>query len=204
MGTMKYDTWEDVRLRLNRTICLYRGHPYYVYNEGIDPPSRDVFLRELGENQFINRKKDMRVPHDDPDFDPRSPELGYCFFNGEALYLSRVPDRRQRQGLSVESLRVEPRNVGPGTVFLTKAMEDCILGRHKTLHEALDLIDSGDNSVPIHRHFAVGRIQNNHMLGLFYRCRLIGTKDDYADRFTLLPSRDHSYLMKITGKMGLT
>lgn len=207
MGTLKFDSWDDVRLRLNRTICMYRGRPYLVANEGIEPPSKDIYLYPLDyrERDVEPHQVRIRINHEDPEFECRSPELGYLYWNGDATYVTRIPDRRQRQGITADVLRLDPRlMVGPHTLFCSKAMEDCILGNHKSLQEAIVMIERGEaRSVPVSRHFAIGRIQNNHVLGLYYRNRLIGTQNEYDQSFVLFPTRDLSFLHKAASKLGL-
>lgn len=204
---LKFDTFEDVRLRLHRTICMYKGHPYYVSNERINPPSTEVWLYPVDYRNYNQDELDkikIKVDHHDPDFETRSPPLGYAFYRNRAYYVSRIPDRRQRQGLSPESLRVDPSEIDNISLFTSKSIEDCILGRHKSPEEAVIMIETNQaKSVPIHRHMAIGKIQNNHVLGLYYRNRLIGTKDSRLLRFNLIQSRDVSFLIKIVDKMGL-
>lgn len=107
LSVPRYMTAQDVQLRLNKTVVMYRGHPVYVGQglmteyTGADDLTLDVF--DLIEQRWL-----PKVHSSDEELEVKAQYLGY--FNlrdgrniDTATYAARLPCRRQRQGLSQEN-----------------------------------------------------------------------------------------------------
>lgn len=86
---------EDLRQKLDNTICRYKGEPYLVRIDG-----KNAVLFDIVDTS----KSVLTVKTDDDDFDIASPSLGYMNYRDKVVYISRPPLRRTRQG-------IEPRNL---------------------------------------------------------------------------------------------
>ena len=196
MGTELYQgpDRDDVRQRLGGTICRYKGKPVYivdtrgghqVYIQSMNPPSDDYEL----------------IDYRTPDFDYKSPPLGYMNFADRAYYLSRLPWRDiQKQGLCNQAVESRPA-IPRGGWFPSEALAKCILGEHPTLEQALELIQiQGHDSVAVHRHIAIG-VVSGQSLGVFYRGRMVGIRE--MGKFRLLQSDESSILERLIRKAGI-
>lgn len=197
-----YWSREDVRMRLNRTICMHKGVPVYVTVDEHGPSEGNmVETWPLGSS-----KGPTYVDYTDDNFEYKAPPLGYAFWKGRAHYISRLPERRQRQGLTVDSLVIEPPlpDGRRGDLFRSKAVVECITGKHRSVSDALIMVERGDaESVPIHRQVAIGWVDTNRTLGLFYRLRLIGIRNNTIDRFELIQAPDTSFYERILNRIGV-
>lgn len=87
----------DLSLKLNDSICRYKGEPVYIRVDG----SRLLLYTMTQTNSpFAN------IKGNDPDFDISSVPLGYVQYKGEVGYLTRIPVRKTKQGLDARSVRV--------------------------------------------------------------------------------------------------
>lgn len=183
----------DLTLRLDQTICRYKGHPYYVSVAGEVYPT--VALYRLGSGLTRAAHK---VDHRLPEFDDSSPPLGYMHWNNRAYYLKRIPMRYQNQGIKSHNIA---RTGASGNWFTSLAMENCILGKYFTLESAMyDINYSRDYSYPLHRNIAIGSLDGRN-LGLYYKGRLVATRRNSS--WDYLPSPDSQVLKKIIDKTGV-
>lgn len=200
---------EELSMRLDQTICRYKGHPYFVitsgYAETIYP---NVGLCRLNSSRMI---PSIIVDHRDPDFDDSAVPLGYLNWADEACYLKRIPQRVSAQGLRSNSIEMLPRPRTSGaretSWFTAREMESCILGRYPSLNSVLSwLRESGrvGASKAIHREIAVSLIDSRRM-GLLYKGRLVATSDSVRDvsNWTYLDNPDASILRRIIEKTGV-
>ena len=157
----------DLHLRLDRSICLYEGVPYFVVTEGVT--GNDIKLYKL-EGQLS--RKPIVVDHTSNKFEDRSVPLGYYQSGETAHYLQRIASRTQNQGLrqnNITALPDLPRREYDW--FTSKNMENCILGKYTTIVDALEKIANGGTSVAIHRHVAIGLVDRKR-IALYYRGKL--------------------------------
>jgi hypothetical protein len=195
MGTELYQgpDRDDVRQRLGGTVCRYKNKPVYIIDTRYP---HMVAVQHLGDMGGDYEWIDYRTP----DFDYKSPPLGYMNLQGKAYYLSRLPWRDiQKQGLTQEAIESKP-DLRRGW-FPSAALGKCILGEHPNLQEALEqIINQGHESVAIHRHIAVGQVSGQN-LGVFYRGRLVGIRERGV--FRLLQSEETSILERLIRKAGV-
>lgn len=172
MGTAYYDP-RSVSLRLDKTICIYKGEPVFVEvdnpperRQRVDPETGNLIaLPPDASDAFHILKmykldgrlsKPTKVDYREPEFDYRAFPLGYINFMGSAFYLRRVPSRVQKQGLDKHFVASEPVGLQGSNWFFSKDMKDCILGIYPSVAEAMQSIDLGKaESVGVRRNFAI-------------------------------------------------
>lgn len=93
---MKYESADDVRLRLSGTVVAYQGKPVQV-GDVVDKNSVSI--------QYLQGGNTAVVKWADLDLEPSSLPLGYVQVDDNTLVLcSRRPTRRYKQGLTMENL----------------------------------------------------------------------------------------------------
>lgn len=196
---------DDVRLRLHKTVCMYKGEPVYV---NVDDIGTDHKVRVCPLVAVANASLDKYklVDYREDAFDYKYMELGYMNYKNNTWFLARNPERKNHQGLKYDCIHSTP-YIGDEhsyiNWFFSSAMHDCIMGKYPTLTEALDKLRNEDaKGVAVHRDFAVKWIDNNN-IGMFYREQLISIKDDVTDKFNLIPKRSTSYIQRFLEAAGL-
>ena len=149
--------------------------------------------------------KPDKVKYTDDRFSYKQFPLGYgwCPQNG-AVYFSRLPDRKQKQGLSRETLKVNGSSASPYNNWLTStAMLSCIKGDYLSLEQAISKVTAGVvSTVPFSRYLAVSALRRG-LVCLSLRGREIAVYEK-DKQFTLLNNRDKKFLMStLQGKEGL-
>lgn len=204
MGTAFFDARQK-RMKLNGTICLYKGEPYHV-DAHDNLAEHMVFLVPVGSNRRGRAQAgDLCVDYRDKEFDYSSPPLGYTNLRPHAHYLARFPDRQAQQGLfysQITDLGSGPsaRAFDPYVWFYSSAAGECIKGIYPTLEECVEAVTSLPlwRSCAFHRHFAVQRLGRKG-LELMYRGRGVGstTKAEGTPHFVLYPDKDNSNLREL-------
>lgn len=194
---------EDIMRRYDSSICLLKGEPVYVRvhaREDVLEPEHKIRIYKLpsqgeGRGGLYDYRKE--------DFQAGPIELGYIFIRNRAYYLQRMPVRQNTHGLTTRCISMDGQDNHMGVrEFMSGDMRNCILGNHRTLPEALELLKSRQaESVPIHRHLAIFR-EGNQIL-LKYRNRLIGMKYPDRDEFFLFESRDRSFIERDIDRTGV-
>lgn len=189
---------EDTRMRLDRTICMYKGKPYHVSANG--DSATFIYLTTLsgrGNGDYT----EIKVT--DPLFCYKAPLLGYMQYGNMAYYVMRIPLRQQKAGISKDCLITEPA-LPAGNYFATSSFEKCILGKHTKYQTALEQVQSGKfHSVPIHRYVAIGISDGSQSIGLYYRTRLVGMQSPHTGRFQLIDGPDTSFVQRILDNLKL-
>lgn len=118
MSTLKYESSQEAEMRLSGTIVAVDGEPYKV--EGCQY-CYDNTGKQTRDIELLMRKVPTQIAENDPIFkyllkDPavrvKGMKLGYTpYNNGTAVYLSRQPTRKYKQGLSHNNLAVCTRGV---------------------------------------------------------------------------------------------
>lgn len=191
-----FDTHEDTRQRINRTICSYDGKPVFVQVDGVNEISIWPLRRDVGN---IPPKK-VRVT--DKKFSYASAPLGYMNYQKNAFYVMRVPNRQTRAGISSEILSTDPA-IPPAEFFMSKAFENCIMGTHPSLPTALKSLSKDHNSVAIHRHLALFKLPSRHIYELRYRGAAIGAFDSNSQQFIFSESPMRSFVERIVQNLHL-
>lgn len=140
---------EDLRARLGGTIIRYKGNPYLCQVNG----------EELCLHEIVGGALAHRVEADDPFIDISSLTLGYFNIGKAAVYLSRHPYRRYKQGVDLGALeyRTLSRNYQyqSSDMFCAEFVNG-LNNKFPRLKEALARLTNGiRDSVAIHRDVAI-------------------------------------------------
>ncbi len=87
---------DDLNMRLNNSLVKYNGQPAYVV--GIDGRTLSLYLTRTRDNVLAH------LP--DNKLDIRPVPLGYVNLLSHCVYVSRRPERRYKQGLNTNNIRV--------------------------------------------------------------------------------------------------
>ena len=184
---MRYESADDVRLRLHRSVVAHNGKPVVVEDVlGIN----EVVITYLDSGDHAN----VRV--DSLDLDPSHLPLGYVFSEGKLFVASRKPCRKYKQGLTNENFhyrevmgKVEfggraPR-MGRDLSHVSKAVVKTMMGQFPDVGTAFQSVRKGSaKMLPFSREWAVG---DDGDLCVLYRGEVVGYVTDTAVR--LLPER---------------
>ena len=173
-----YDNLEEVNLRLKGTIVNYDGEPCYIQKAADDYPDGKIrlfismlplFLRPFDVDQFERDEQvvgsTIRKRIDSRKFDNFRPvKLGYCNFFRDGVakhcsYLSRVPVRRSKQGLSPEALHAAfySRDGAPAdfsNLIKNRSFYETIKGIYPSFEEILPVLVP-NSSVAFSREFCL-------------------------------------------------
>ena len=140
---MYSDDYEYANSRLTETIVRLKGEPVYIFRVGIGMVTNYATLDDF------NTIKTCKTE----ELDLKPVPLGYCNYNKQACYLTRIPMRRDwRQGLrhgNFTSLSGVDANRIPYDV-----LRQCILGDYPTFNGAVEAVKKV-KSMAWHRHWAV-------------------------------------------------
>jgi len=197
MGTAFFNR-EDIKQRLAGTICFYDGLPYYVdAHNGVGNTVCIIKLTDV----LVNPSKRMEVDYTSDKFNYKSPALGYFFRDRkEAVYVSRIPDRNQSQGLNPYVLYAESNN---GRYwYYTKEFEDMLLNRYDPRTTAEHLLTSGlATSVPISKNVALAHSRRG-LLEVMYKGRPVAC--NFKGRgVELYDITEKNYMAKLLAKDGI-
>lgn len=183
---MRYESADDVRLRLHRTVVAHNGKPVMV--------DEVLGINEVAIT-YLDTGKNARVPVDTLDLDPSHLPLGYVTAEDGKVYLtSRKPCRKYKQGLNNENFHCRevlgkaglgaPRPrlaISPSSQSVVKTM----MGKFEDIGTAFQSVRKGKSKlIPFSREWAVG---DNGDLCVIYRGEVVGYVTDTAVR--LLPER---------------
>lgn len=101
INPLRYAKPEDVHTRLNGCILKYKGIPVYAKYHQIQKVGEDANCVDLYDNH--NGKEYYAVHSSDEDLDVSACDLGYVNHKNVAVYATRMPTRKHRQGLCVEN-----------------------------------------------------------------------------------------------------
>lgn len=187
---MKYESSDDVRLRLYHSVVAMEGMPVYVIDV------HDKFSVEI-HNLVTGKRSDVKI--EQLDLDPSHLPLGYVQVDDETLVIaSRKPSRRYKQGLTQENLhsvnvvsktrRGEPR--GARATFPLAVSNDALIrtmqGKFTPIGDAFQKVRSHSAKVQaFSKDWAVSEDAGD--LCLLYRGEVVGFAND--DKAILLPER---------------
>lgn len=203
----KYLSRNDVSLRLNNCVGIYKGEFCRIFvPERDDAAPTHVILRKLTTNDLlisrtIDANTDALVVSGLP--------LGYMTDeNGPTWYVSRVPVRRQSEGINSANLvmsRVDtPRisgQVGNGTIS-SKGFEKMLKGEYRPFDEvkAIALEAPVGWSEAISRSCAL--LKTRKGVSLFFENSLVGFFDEPMVFVNLLEDYRHSVMVQKLSKVG--
>lgn len=146
---------DDLTTILHNTVIRYRKKPVFV---------KEVDGRELWLTSLENPKEKANpVSLSDLEIDFTPVPLGFVNFNKYAYYITRVPSRQYKQGLSTGNIAIEAVEENHDTIFgiqtlqnvCNKSLAACILGRYPCLEQAIKDVVEGAKSVAFSRQFAI-------------------------------------------------
>lgn len=208
----RYTTREDVARRLDNSIVRYKGTYYYAKLDREE--SLDLLLYDLSTS-----KPFTKVSANDIELDISSPELGYCHCLGPelAVFIRRVPYRRQKQGASNENMvytmhKDERRRGVENSHIITRFFKDMLDGSYKEYKDCLayfnDTKNDGKTScLAFSRDFAIGRqTPKQSNLNIYYQNVCIGqilkSKTDIFHKTSLSPEYDNSVFIHNLARYG--
>jgi len=197
-------TKEDLQMRLDGTICMYDKEPVYVRldMENADPNS--VALYEMG--KLSRYWKKVLVTADAFSLAPIP--LGYANLYENCHYVSRIPERRQKQGICGQNLHVTNRHMLNSQWWTSKDFGDAIRGKFPDQRKALTRVENSDeggswSACAFHRNFCYKKLEGNN-IGLLYRDRLIALYNNKNERFELIQSTETSINDRILSREGIS
>lgn len=180
----------DLGQKLHETICRYKGHPVWVkIREG-----QEIHLYKTNDVQ----QRWAIISKDDADFDISNVPLGYINGSQEkrVYYLTRVPVRRTKQGLSSQNLRIHNlpgfndalRKPTYNQIMFSPGFADMVLGKYPPLETVMkelrtNLKNKGDfGQMAVSREIALS-IDKVGLIFVYYKNEYIGWIQ--PDKFTV-------------------
>jgi hypothetical protein len=161
---MRYENVEEAESRLRSTVVMYDGKPVWVDHvvRGTGPSGLSVQIYSLPR---LREKREVDLF--DPKLNMRNIPLGYVNYGHDALYLTRMPARRFKQGLNSENVHI-PRDkmfnehgdrINWGTIYSSQGFADSMSGKFPSFEEAAKKLadESEFKSVAFSRVFALSR-----------------------------------------------
>jgi hypothetical protein len=114
-------------MRLHSTIVRYNGRPVLIDHHG---DTMKIAAQDLCTDKVYN------IDANDPGLDISSPPTGYVNEQGLLIYMTRAPQRKQKQGLYLGDAmyHADPNELGKGwgksPRLQFKNVGDCILGNY--------------------------------------------------------------------------
>lgn len=193
---------EDIRTRLHNTVCMYKNKPVFIT---VEPVVRGTNEHLVSAYEVGDQRKYSTIDYRSDDFSNSSPQLGYLKYGADALYMYRTAHRQFQLGVSSTNIRATTGTTIGRSDLLTKEFEQCITGNHVSIDRAISLLSDGlARSVPIHRHFAIGKL-GERGLSLFHRGEAIAVSPSMTHRnwtFMGAPSVA-SFYQKIAQREGI-
>lgn len=176
-----YDNQDNVSMRLLNSVIRVGTTPVFV----IDITRTELKYKSLssGRENIISLKS--------PRLNLLPVPLGYINYRAGAHYLSRIPQRKYKQGLAYESLKMEGMSRGK-EVLRSKALARCIAGEYPNHEEVIRRIKDGENiNLAFSRQFAIGEAPTfegtGGALSLLFRGRRVGEVTKKNDELKLVP-----------------
>ncbi len=206
MKTCPYINQNDVHMRLNNTFCMYEGKLVFVtVNTTFDVGTITIYPPDT-----LSAAKARMISITDPKFSFVLPELGYLNTDECAVYLSKNPDRIQKQGLDSQVLRFTPHNKrqhldsSVSSIVSSSYFQNMLDNKYPSLQEALHLVlEKKKESAAISKHVAIGSVARN-MLCLFYDTRPIGMYNRKRGVFSITDERMPSLVLSRLNRLGVS
>ena len=169
--------YADWHKKLDQTYIRYKGKPVYIR----------IMEDEICIYSLPNQKLMKRVNEITPDFDFESMPLGYFTKDNKCYYLTRVPYRKIKQGISIGSVLIHPLpNIVDralpriSNVLNSQEFVDMVLGNYPPLYEALTSLRESHEAYPRQNsEIAISisiamRIDENGIIHIYYKNDLVG------------------------------
>lgn len=200
-----YENAADANQHLHHTVIMYDDRPVWV--EDVFSNDRNDILCTLN---FLPRVRDpFSVSVFDPKLDARGmgQRLGYMnYFNQNGVvFLSRIPSRQYKQGLSRGNVAATYDSQGRRTFDFSlysrrPEFVDMLTGTYPTFEEACRRLEAEPNiaAIAFHREFALQRDELGYYLLLFK-----GTKVAWGDPKSFKLPSHFIYLKEVLQKNGV-
>lgn len=187
-----YDNLEDVRAKLNGTICYYKNKAIYVKecHNALDAFNAGYFDKDYNEGKapkagefccvatLPGGRSKLTFLLTDPEFNYMDFQLGYANHNQMAVYWYRQPIKQWRQGLKDNQLAYNVSSPGYKNMFgfeFGKPIAEMMENKYPKFNDAVSTVKSGEHVVvAFHRDFAVSWDKVHEDVVLEYKGRCIG------------------------------
>lgn len=174
VSPLRYDNQHDVEMRLHNTIVRYKEQPVLCR---IRAPETEPFNGLGVQIRPIAAKQWGEIIHSsDSDLDISSLPLGYLNVGDFTAYITRIPYRKQKQGISSDNTSWWPEtftsvHISFWSAIMSKNFCNTVFNIYPNAEQALKALSkkaSSVYSIAIHRKFALvkdelGIIKIKHM-----------------------------------------
>lgn len=190
----KYLNRNDLHMRLHGTLCLWKGEPVKVHVDDTPGyPETSITVQPLNKGGF------EVIDYTSDEFTSHGIKLGYVNYECFAYFVSRLPIRRNMQGLTTGNISVS--HGGPKAVLFSKSIRDCVLGKYPSIKEAMiKFVNVSTTSVAISRNFAIVAESSFHYLD--YRTKRVGVLNRDGT-FQIFDSPRSSFIRRALDREGL-
>jgi len=196
-----YEIRNDTFMRLDNTICMYKGYPYYITVHDVDYDEPEPDVNEVkGYNLLVpdaryNPYETIMVTDDDFDF--RVPRLGYVNYINEALWVTRKPERRQKAAIHRNTLNINSDRHNVNSVMQSDFFGEMILDIYPTMAEAIKICEEGVDSWAFDKDMCVRWSDATRaLMFLCYKGRDIGYRPLHGN-WHLFDTREASFYVNV-------
>lgn len=205
---LPYRTEDEFRDRYLHTVIYFKGDPVYI-NDVYPGRSRDVDRN--GEIKLIYNKLPLNYEGENKQYRELATHEGFTdshnlgYANAFAMldydsnevtlfgaYLSRMPIRRNKQGLFGENLYL-PKGVNKGFTDLIYSSEftDMLVNKYQTFNQIRELVTTNRRKFGVMGFDPLFALKMNKLeqLVLYYKEDQIGYSTDGGDRFNLIKGK---------------
>lgn len=187
---MKYESADDVRLRLQKSIVCHRGMPIMV---------DEVLSKNTVKVTRLKDREEYTVNVEDLDLSPSSIPLGFVQVDKNTVAMvSRKPVRKYKQGLTAENVVIIPvfskieREGRLNIPITSRQMLKTLHGEFPDIGDAFGKVRSGESRIQaFKKDWAIANDDGD--LCLIHRGEIVGFATDTSIR--LLPER--AYLKEV-------
>ena len=198
-----YVAQNDVHMRLDSTYCMYDGRIHYVrVLKNFKCGEMFVYSIPTG----LNEEKLINI--EDEKFSLQPPTLGYVNYGAYSFFLSRRPDRIQKQGIYETAVHVTgpgmnaSYNPGSNRLLNSSGFSDACLDVYPNYRDATDTVFIGGHiGCAFSKNLCVAKVDKN-LVGLFKAQSLVGIYNNQR-KLTLLDSPYTKLVKKTLDKHGV-
>lgn len=202
---LPYKLFNEVNDRYVGTIIYYGDLPVYIVKALPGVQDLDLLCTMVGDNRNLTSVYHVT----DPLFRDGPFQLGYVnklpfTLNNEifygASYMTRIPRRQWKQGLTPAIVEFSPKLQGDFYELLVNPMfKDMLQGNYPTLAQARNLLNGKLVSVAFSRQLAISK-DDCDIIKLHYRGKTVGLSEDGA-KFKL--RKEYSFLKEFSEASGV-
>lgn len=173
---------EDVGMRLANCVVMYDGKPVMLGDVMHNAEEQSVIINA----RYLSNGRNFIISLPDEKLDLTPVPVGYVNYGKDAVYVSRVPVRRYKQGLCHHNMRTRYANpmvpnVRTASILSSRGMSECITDDYYTLNDCIKLLEEGErSSVAFHRRWALYEDEAIGVRHLMYRGRQVGIYGEHG------------------------